>query len=112
MGGTVLSNPVQYLKVFNMIRSGWKSAAKLRVGATFNHAYIMGYINRGPGTPPPLPPTPMAPLDGGWGPVLPFEQWPNYEEAKKNLPAIRQLLEAADFLGVSNYARWVASLGL
>lgn len=105
MGGTVLSNPAQYLKVFKMIQNGWKSAAKLKVGATFNHAYIMGYITRGPGTPAPLPPTPMAPLDGGWGPVLRFEQWPNYEEAKKNLPAIRQLLEAADFLGVSNYAR-------
>ncbi|KAF6262006.1 hypothetical protein COO60DRAFT_1625174 [Scenedesmus sp. NREL 46B-D3] len=105
MGGTVLSNPAQYLKVYNMIRTGWKSAAKLLVGSTFNHAYIMGHITRGPGSPPPLPPTPMAALDGGWGPVLPFEQWPNYQEAKRNLPAIRQLLAASDFLGVSNYAR-------
>lgn len=105
MGGTVLSWPAQYLKMYQMIKTGWKSPAQLYVGATFNHAYIMGYITRGPGTPPVLPPSPMAAYDGGWGPVLPFEQWPNYAEAKKNLPAIRKLLEASDFLGVSNYAR-------
>lgn len=67
----------------------------------------MGYVTRGPGSPPVLPSTPMAAYDGGWGPVLPFEQWPNYQEAKKNLPAIRSFLQASDFLGVSNYARWV-----
>lgn len=69
----------------------------------------MGYINRGPGTPPVLPSTPMAAYDGGWGPLLPFEKWPNYAEAKKNLPDIRALLQASDFFGVSNYARWVAT---
>jgi hypothetical protein len=69
-----------------------------------NHAYIMGHIVRGPAEPV-LPPSPMAAYDGGWGPVLPFEQWPNYEEAKRNTPAIKKLLEASDFFGVSNYAR-------
>jgi hypothetical protein len=105
MGGTVMSYPASYLKVYNMIRNGWRSPAKLRVGATFNHAYIMGHITRGPGAPPVLPPSPMAAYDGGWGPVLPFEQWPNYKQAKANLPDIKALLEASDFLGVSNYAR-------
>lgn len=105
MGGTVLSNPAQYKKMYGMIKQGWNNPATIKVGSTFNHAYIMGYITRGPGSPPVLPPTPMAPYDGGWGPLLPFEQWPNYEEAKKNLPAIKALLEASDFLGVSNYAR-------
>ncbi len=75
MGGTVMSYPASYLKVYNMIRNGWRSPAKLRVGATFNHAYIMGHITRGPGAPPVLPPSPMAAYEGGGGPVLPFEQW-------------------------------------
>lgn len=76
-----------------------------QVGATFNHAYIMGYVNRAAGYPPVLPSTPMAAYDGGWGAVLPFEKWPNYQQAKANVPAIRTLLQASDFLGVSNYAR-------
>lgn len=106
MGGTVLSNPAQYLKVYDMIRKGWKNPAALKVGSTFNHAYIMGYINHGPApTPHPSPESPMAAYNGGWGPILPFKQWPNYAEAEKNLPDIKALLEASDFLGVSNYAR-------
>eukprot|EP00878_Enallax_costatus_P023723 GHUV01025260.1.p1 GENE.GHUV01025260.1~~GHUV01025260.1.p1 ORF type:complete len:363 (+),score=80.93 GHUV01025260.1:1282-2370(+) len=110
MGGTVLSHPAQYLKIYNMIKQGWSNPAKLKLGATFNHAYIMGYINRGPGSPPVLPSTPMAAYDGGWGPLLPLELWPNYDEAKKNLPDIRAFLQASDFFGVSNYARWVLGL--
>jgi hypothetical protein len=47
----------------------------------------------------------MAPYDGGFGEVLPFEQWPNYDEAKANVPAIKALIAASDFMGVSNYAR-------
>lgn len=31
MGGTVMSYPQQYLKVYEMIRKGWKSAANLQV---------------------------------------------------------------------------------
>lgn len=77
-----------------------------QVGFTLNHAYIMGYVTRGAGIPV-LPNTKMAPYDGGFGAVLPFEQWPNYAEAKANVPFIRQLLEASDFMGVSNYARCV-----
>jgi hypothetical protein len=64
----------------------------------------MGYINRGPGIPC-LPPTPMAAYDGGFGKVLPFAQWPNHAEAVRNLPNIKKLIAASDFMGVSNYAR-------
>jgi hypothetical protein len=52
----------------------------------------------------------MAPYDGGFGPVLPFEQWPNHAEAKSNLPYIKQMIDASDFIGVSNYARLGLSL--
>jgi hypothetical protein len=104
MGGTVMSHPAKYLQIYDTIRKNWRTPAALKLGFTVNHAYVMGYINRGPGIPC-LPPTPMAPYDGGFGPVLPFEQWPNYEEAKKNTPAIKSLIAASDFMGVSNYAR-------
>jgi len=106
MGGTIMSHPKQYLEVYRMIRKYWRSPAQLQMGFTVNHAYIMGYVNRGPGIPC-LPPTPMAPYDGGFGPVLPFEQWPNYAEAKGNVPAIKELIAQSDFMGVSNYARCV-----
>lgn len=104
MGGTVLSYPKEYLLAYQMIRKYWKSPAKLRMGFTVNHAYVMGYVTRGPGVPV-LPPTKMAPYDGGFGPVLPFRQWPNYQEAKANVPHIKELIAQSDFMGVSNYAR-------
>jgi hypothetical protein len=106
MGGTVLSHPTKYMKIYEMIKQGWKTPAALKLGFTVNHAYIMGYVTRGPGIPC-LPPTPMAAYDGGFGPVLPFEQWPNYAEAKAAVPAIKELIAKSDFVGVSNYARWV-----
>ena len=31
MGGTVLSHPAQYLKIYNMIKQGWTNPAKLKV---------------------------------------------------------------------------------
>lgn len=33
MGGTVLAHPGQYLKIYNMIKQGWKNPAKLKVGS-------------------------------------------------------------------------------
>jgi hypothetical protein len=110
MGGTVLSHPEKYNQIYQTIRRNWRTPATLKVGFTVNHAYVMGYINRGPGIPC-LPPTPMAPYDGGFGEVLPFEQWPNYAEAKAAVPAIKSLIAASDFMGVSNYARWVTCYG-
>lgn len=106
MGGTVLSHPKKYAQIYDMIKAAWKTPAALKLGFTVNHAYVMGYVNRGPGIPC-LPPTPMAPYDGGFGPVLPFEQWPNYAEAKAAVPDIKALIAKSDFMGVSNYARWV-----
>ena len=102
-----MSYPKEYLEVYRLLKKYWKSPAALKVGFTVNHAYVMGYINREGGIPV-LPQTPMAPLDGGFGKVMPFEQWPNYAEAKANIPAIKALLAASDFMGVSNYARCVA----
>lgn len=70
----------------------------------------MGYVTRKPvAEPHPTPVTKMAPYNGGWGEILPFEQWPNYKEAKENVPDIKKLLQASDFIGVSNYARYVCS---
>jgi hypothetical protein len=34
MGGTVMSHPGQYLKIYDMIRSGWKTPATLQVSAS------------------------------------------------------------------------------
>lgn len=31
MGGTVLSHPAQYLKVYDMIKKGWKNDGTLKV---------------------------------------------------------------------------------
>lgn len=102
----MLSHPKKYAQIYDMIKAAWKTPAALKLGFTVNHAYVMGYVNRGPGIPC-LPPTPMAPYDGGFGPVLPFEQWPNYAEAKAAVPDIKALIAKSDFMGVSNYARWV-----
>jgi len=44
----VFSFPGNYAKMAGMIRDGWKSDAKLLVGVTLNHAYLYGYLNRGP----------------------------------------------------------------
>jgi hypothetical protein len=46
-----------------------------------------------------------AQLDGGWGQLLPLEQWPNYQYLSKNLPTIQHLLiDKVDIIGISNYA--------
>jgi len=46
MGGTIMTYPAQYLKVFKAIKDEWRSPAKLHVGFTVNHAYIMGHVTR------------------------------------------------------------------
>jgi hypothetical protein len=102
MGGTVFHYPLSYSRIARRIRNDLAHApAKVLVGVLLNHAYLPGVLNRGPDAPPlPLPGgTPMAPLSGGWGPLLPLERWPGAAELKKALPAARALLrDDVDFL--------------
>lgn len=105
MGGTLLAHPGSYLRAMSLIRQGWKAQAQLRTGVTFYHAFVTGRVNHGPGPEAPIPDSPLAALDGGYGPLLPLDRWPNVERLKAVLPDVRKLLEASDFIGVSNYAR-------
>lgn len=58
-------------------------------------------------------PGPVAPkfsgrtgyLEGGFGPMLPLDQWPNAARIKQVQPDLSKLVAAIDFIGVSNYAR-------
>jgi hypothetical protein len=78
MGGTLLNHPGQYLKNFKTARAAWKPPARLRLGVTFYHAYTPGQVIHKPdpkGVKPEADSPPGA-LDGGYGPLLPFNQWP------------------------------------
>jgi hypothetical protein len=55
---------------------------------------------------PSSPPTPTRPR---WGPLLPFNQWPEYDRLSKSQAAIVKLLNSVDVLGVSCYARTSAN---
>lgn len=101
MGGTVFHHPASYSKISKRIRSNLAGApGTVLVGVLLNHAYLPGVINRGPDSPPlPLPASPLGPLSGGWGPLLPFDQWPGALEIERALPAARELLQSdVDFL--------------
>jgi hypothetical protein len=105
MGGTVFYAPASYLKVIDRIRSEYKGPANLDVALMFNHAYLPGVINRGDDVYGALPESKMWKKDGGWGPLLPFEQWPEHARLKAALPDTHKLLETVDVLGVSCYSR-------
>lgn len=47
-------------------------------------------------------------LEGGFGPLLPFEQWPGVARIKAVQSDLRKLFAAIDFVGISNYARCVS----
>jgi hypothetical protein len=78
MGGTLLNHPAQYLKIFKNARAAWKSPACLRLGVTFYHAYTPGQVIHKPDPKgiKPRPDSSLGALDGGYGPLLPFSQWP------------------------------------
>ncbi|KIZ04437.1 hypothetical protein MNEG_3525 [Monoraphidium neglectum] len=105
MGGTVFYAPESYLKIFRTIREEYKGPATLKTALMFNHAYLPGVINRGDDVYGAIPEGKFWKKDGGWGPLLPFDQWPEHERLSKALPAIRRLLKSVDVLGVSCYAR-------
>jgi hypothetical protein len=105
MGGTVFYAPASYQKVVDRIRSEYKGPAKLQIALMFNHAYLPGVINRADDQYGALPESKMWKKDGGWGPLLPFEQWPEHARLKAALPDIHKLLDSVDVLGVSCYAR-------
>ena len=65
----------------------------------FNHAYLPGVINRADDVYGALPESKMWKKDGGWGPLLPFDQWPEHERLAKALPDIQKLLNSVDVLG-------------
>lgn len=65
----------------------------------FNHAYLPGVINRADDVHGALPESKMWKKDGGWGPLLPFAQWPEYARLSKALPDIQKLLSSVDVLG-------------
>lgn len=44
-------------------------------------------------------------LEGGFGPLLPFDSWPGAARIKAVRPDLKKLLAEVDFVGVSNYAR-------
>ena len=105
MGGTVFYAPESYLKVANTIRKEYKGPAKLELALMFNHAYLPGIINRADDVYGAIPEGKFWKKDGGFGALLPFEQWPEHARLAKSLPAIKKLLNTVDVLGVSCYAR-------
>lgn len=44
-------------------------------------------------------------LEGGWGPLLPFDKWPGVARIKAVQSDLKKLFTVIDFVGVSNYAR-------
>lgn len=48
MGGTVFSYPKSWITIAGKIRDQYKGGANLLLGVMLNHAYLYGYINRGP----------------------------------------------------------------
>lgn len=71
----------------------------------FNHALLPGVINRNEDKYGALPQSKFWKLDGGYGPLKPFEQWPEHDRLKKALPALHKLLASADVLGGWRAAR-------
>jgi hypothetical protein len=47
----------------------------------------------------------MGRLEGGFGPMLPIDQWPGVKRIKAVQQDLKQLMATIDFMGVSNYAR-------
>ena len=105
MGGTVFFAPASYARVAERVRAEYRGPARLDVAVTVNHAYVAGVVNRGDDVFAALPPSAMARKDGGWGPLLPFAQWPEHARLQKALPDIQRLLASVDVIGVSCYAR-------
>ena len=105
MGGTVFYAPESYQKIVDKIREEYKGPANLEIALMFNHAYLPGVINRGDDEFGAIPQGKFWKKDGGWGPLLPFKQWPEHKRLQKALPAIHKLLSSVDVLGVSCYAR-------
>ena len=100
MGGTVFFAPAAYQKIVDRVRAEYKGPAKLDIALMFNHGYLPGVINRGP-DPPDMRAAPATALSAfqGWGPLKPFDQWPEHARLAKALPDIQKLLNSVDVLG-------------
>jgi hypothetical protein len=105
MGGTVFHYPESYRKIAKTIRDNLKDGGNVDLGVLFNHGYIPGVINRGADEVGAIPASKFWKHDGGFGPILPFAQWPHHDQLKANVPALNALFSEMDFFGVSNYAR-------
>lgn len=106
MGGTVFHHPQSYLKIVKALKdTTLKGNGAVDLGVMFNHGYIPGVINRGPDVVGAIPESKFWKHDGGFGPILPFAQWPHYEQLKAAVPHLKTLFSELDFFGVSNYAR-------
>ncbi|GBF95536.1 hypothetical protein Rsub_08517 [Raphidocelis subcapitata] len=106
MGGTVFYAPASYQKIADRVRAEYKGPAKLKIALMFNHAYVPGVINRAPDdNAVRAPPASALEAYQGWGPVLPFDKWPEYARLKASQPALLGLLDSVDVLGVSCYPR-------
>jgi hypothetical protein len=67
----------------------------------FNHAYLPGLINRDDDKFGALPESVMWKKDGGWGPLLPFEQWP--EHARLKVGICLRLIARGFFAGSAGF---------
>jgi hypothetical protein len=99
MGGTLLNHPAQYLVIFKTIRTAWKSNARLRLGVTFYHAYTPGQVIHKPDLKgvKPQPDSPLGALDGGYGPLLPFDQWPGAARVRNNTQGVEMTHRVCEY---------------
>jgi hypothetical protein len=105
MGASVFEYPDSYITIAQRVKKYCKGQASVKVAVMLNHAYATGSINRLAAPQPVHPPSEMAHLDGGWGPLMLFNQWPNHAILQSKLASIRKLINAqVDVLGISNYA--------
>jgi hypothetical protein len=109
MGSTVFFAATSYLKVVERIRAEYKGPAALSVGLLFNGGLVAGVVNRGPdpvkkpaGAPPAATDRALASV---WGPLKPFDSWPDAALLRPALPDIRRLLSSVDLIGISCYPR-------
>lgn len=111
MGATIFYAPESYQAIVDRIRSEYKGPAQVETAILLNHGYLAGVINRGPD---PVneragPPSKLQAYQG-WGPLKPFDEWPEANRLNGSLAAIKGLLSSVDVLGVSCYPRTYADI--
>lgn len=75
-------------------------------GSNFNPVCCTAVVRTGPEQP--LDSQKYGKLEGGFGPLLPFEQWQDVGRIKAVQQDLKRLFLAIDFVGLSNYARSAA----